>query len=259
MLICVYLDFDNTLFPSDYMATFFSAKEGKFEKVSATVVDTLYIVDSLISKFLYSYMHSCRFRILTHATPTWVMYSLQTFMPNLYRYIEWNYIQVIYCENLSKADVVRGFLSKEKMFDMYITCGDKQTDLSSVYMPVKEKLKLGAQIRQILFVNKPNLNAYEYQWTCMPDIFAGFVNSPNFEIRRHFVDSDITRSSKEDLTTKVSLKNNLSVVEEQEEFEEFEELHNMEEVKPITILSTLSLGTPPSHSSRPTQEPTLLP
>ena len=239
MLICVYLDFDNTLFPSDYMSSFFLHKEGKFDKVPPIVVDTLYIVDSLISKFLYSYMHLCRFRILTHATVSWILYSLQTFMPNLYRYVEWNYIQVVYCENFSKAEKVREFLSKEKMFDMYITCGDKLTDISSVYMPVKEKLKLGAQIRQVLFVNKPSLNAYEYQWTCMSDIFASFINSPDSEIRRHFVESDHK-----------STKHTLSVVEELEEFEEFEELQNMEEVKPSILLS-LSAGTPPTNSTLP--------
>ena len=234
MLICVYLDFDNTLFPSDYMMTFFDARLGRFDKVPSPVVDTLYIVDSIISKFLSTYMHSCRFRILTHATPVWLMYSLQTFMPNLYRYIEWNYIHVVYCENLGKADKVKEFLCREKMFDMYITCGDKQTDLSSVYMPVKEKLKSGVQIRQILFVNKPSLNAYEYQWTCMSEIFSTFIHAPDLEVRRHFVDmKNVDEPNRKE--------HSLSVVEELEELDDLDEV----DIK-STVLSTLSQGTPPS-------------
>jgi hypothetical protein len=186
MLICGFIDFDDTIFPSTFMTKFFNKEQGVFLPLPPKpVIDHLAAIDRLVTNFIIRHMVYCRFRIITHAGLGWIYQALQ-FMPVLHTVVAWNYIQIIPCENFTKFSKLHDIVSKEQSGDIYFCCGDSPHDVESL-PEVINKLHIATKLRSILFVRKPDLSALQFQWERLHDIFMEMIKAREPTITRHFV------------------------------------------------------------------------
>lgn len=187
MLVCVFLDFDDTIFPSSTMTRFFDQKSGTFNPPKP-VIEHILELDSLVTGFVAERMTYCRFRIVSHATSAWIQQALR-YMPVLSRFVEWNYVSVIPCENFTKYSKIYTILSRETSVDLYFCCGDSSHDVESVPQAVQQ-LNMQARTRSVLFVRKPTLSNLEYEWKLMPSMLDEMLRAPEIHVARHFVVTD---------------------------------------------------------------------
>ena len=184
MLINVFLDFDDTIFPSHFMSKFYHCNKGLFVPPSL-FIEKLQILDRLIANFISKHMSYCRFRIVTHASKRWLAQSLEL-LPILQRYIEWNYVTIIQCEEkISKQDRLYDIIAREKSTDIYFCCGDSLPDINAVPSIVK-KLGLDAKIRSILFIKQPSIESLQIQWEKIHESFIELMKDETKWINRHF-------------------------------------------------------------------------
>jgi len=187
MLLCGFIDFDDTIFASSLMTKFFNKKQGVFVPPKP-VVDRISAIDRLVTDFILRHMSYCRFRIVTHASTDWIYQALR-FMPTLNRFVTWNYVQVIPCENFTKFSKIYDIISREKSGDLYFCCGDSPHDVEAVPAVVK-RLNIVCRTRSVLFVRNPSLESLQFQWERMPGIFNELIKAPEDHIGRHFVVTD---------------------------------------------------------------------
>jgi hypothetical protein len=188
MLINIFLDFDDTIFPSHFMATYYHCDAGIFVPPTL-VLEQLQQLDRLITNFITKYMSYCRFRIVTRASKKWLTQSLALF-PILQRYIDWHYVTIIHCEfQISKQDELYEILSREKSVDAYLCCGDSSVDINAV-PNILIQLGLDAKIRSLLFVKKPSVTVLLIQWEKVHECFLELMKDETKWIARHFTITD---------------------------------------------------------------------
>lgn len=188
MLINVFLDFDDTLFPSNFMSAFYHSDKCMFVPPEL-ILKKIHKMDKLISNFIIKHISYCRFRIVTHASKRWIYQALEM-MPILQRYIEWHYVTIISCEaQITKEDTLYDIISREKSTDMYFCCGDSKPDVTAVPNIVKH-LGLKVKLRTLLFVTKPSIEKLQFQWEKIHELFLDLVKDEQIEIHRHFVTTD---------------------------------------------------------------------
>jgi hypothetical protein len=188
MLVNIFWDFDDTIFPSNFMAAYYHCEPGIFIP-PLVVTEQLQQLDILITNFITKYMSYCRFRIVTHASKRWLTQSLEL-LPTLQRFIEWHYVTIIHCEaQLSKQEVLYEILSREKSVDAYFCCGDSSTDISAV-PNILIQLGLDVKIRSLLFVKKPSITVLLIQWEKVHECFLDLIKDETKWIARHFTIAD---------------------------------------------------------------------
>jgi hypothetical protein len=147
-----------------------------------------------MGEFFRKYLHTCRFRILTHASSEWLRQALKL-LPTVQRYIAWNYIQVIPCENFTKYAKLYDLLSREQPFVRYFCCGDSVYDVEAV-PEVAHKLGLRALTRSLRFVPHPSVDTLQFEWDRLDSIFQQFMFERSHvpHLSRHFVFTDDGKS-----------------------------------------------------------------
>lgn len=193
---CGVLDFDETFFPSGYMTRFFDRERVRFT-APKPVRESLLKLDLTMKRFFERFMHLCRFRIITHASAEWVRQALE-FFPNVERYVSWNYIQLIPCENFTKYAKLYAIMSREKPFARYFCCGDSIHDVEAV-PEVVHKLGLRAFTRSLRFVSHPSIETLQFEWEKLSGIFQQLmmdndVASSVSHLSHHFVVSGDCKS-----------------------------------------------------------------
>ena len=141
MILWGFIDLDDTIFPTSFMNKFFDKKKGVFNPPQP-VKDSLCRLDITIYNFISRHMGYCRFRILTRATQNWVRQAL-SFYPNLQRLVDWHYVSVVICKNMTKQEKVYELMSRSKLVDMYFCCGDSQEDVTVYTIRICETENVG--------------------------------------------------------------------------------------------------------------------
>jgi len=195
MYVHAFLDFDDTLFPSSFMTKFFNRKTGLFTP-PLPVLDHITHIDTHISEFIGLHMAYCRFRILTHATIDWI-YSAIRLMPKLKRFIDWNYISVITCNQHTKQHTLSGIVNRETDVDLYFCVGDSAHDVESL-PGMLAQVKKDFKYRSILLVKNPSLSVLEFEWGSIPALFLTLLTVEQQIVQRHFLVSDDCKHSEKD-------------------------------------------------------------
>ncbi len=174
--VCVFLDFDDTLVPSTSLSKFFS---GTAFSLPPPVMDQLVRLDRLVCTFIDRHMARARFRILTGANDHWVRKVLDM-VPGLRRRVEWNYVQLVFCNNQTKQTVVHSLVSRERPFDQYMSFGDTAEDVACI-------ANVTRPVRTLKFVRRPTIDDLLFQWSCMESTFAALAASTEQSVQNMFV------------------------------------------------------------------------
>ena len=183
LTVAVFIDYDDTLFPTHLMGPYFDAQTMNFRNVPDRILLFLQSMDKLLCSFFTHHMSYCRFRIVTHASVNWIQTTMK-FLPNVARFLEWNYITILFCENLTKQQKVSEAIARERSYHVYVACGDAPGDVQCVDSSGSGKS------RHILFISKPSLESYLFEWEKMHELFVEIIHSPERVLHRHFVISD---------------------------------------------------------------------
>jgi len=185
MRVAVFIDFDDTLFLTSQVSEYFIIQTGKFENVPIHIREFFYSMDKLISSFFLKHIGLCRFRIMTHASSQWIYEALK-FMPTILKFVDWNYICVIFCEKQSKSNKVIELIAKEASYDIYVAMGDSESDLQVVDAIVPIMKNCRPKYRQIRFIQKPNLDLFRAEWEQLQCLFLEILQSPHELLLRYF-------------------------------------------------------------------------
>jgi hypothetical protein len=136
-------------------------------------------------KLIMKHISTTRFRILTHSSPTWIQ-QVVAHLPNIRRFIDWNYVQLVYCDNYKFEHKLYQIISREPAFDMYHIISDNpkhQADLLRVH----DYLKLGKKIRSILTIFNPTTDELYDMWDRMGHLLIELMGVSDACASRHFV------------------------------------------------------------------------
>lgn len=185
MLQCVFIEFDNVIFPSTCLSRQYDYTAGRFNVFTKSELNLLESVDDLIMKLIMKHISTTRFRILTHSSPTWIQ-QVVAHLPNIRRFIDWNYVQLVYCDNYKFEHKLYQIISREPAFDMYHIISDNpkhQADLLRVH----DYLKLGKKVRSILTLFNPTTEELYDIWDRMGHLLIELMGLSDASASRHFV------------------------------------------------------------------------
>ena len=185
MSVSMFFDFDDTVFPSSELLSYYSAEHTQFT-LPPPVNDQVHKLDSIVHTFLTKFLLFSRIRIITYSSPQWVNACVRL-MPLLNRYVSWGYVHVIYCENTTKHAKLDEILAREPPTDMYISCADTNTDLNILPEHVTARTKT----RQLRFAKLPDLHSLVHQWENMSDVVSKMFISPLSTLDYSFIVNEI--------------------------------------------------------------------
>jgi hypothetical protein len=178
----VFVDFDDTLFPSSALAPYFRQTTNTFE-IPPKVSTELKTLDRLIAAFLDPRLVHTRFRIVTHATYGWVHAALHL-MPLLQRKVLWNYLDLNICASRSKYEVIGDLVARDTCPDLYGALGDSDPDVDALHVAVAHFRLATVEVQTIKFVSLPKIYHLQHEWSCLPQVWEDMTRLK--EQRRHF-------------------------------------------------------------------------
>jgi len=186
MLIQCFVDFDNTIFPSNELMRYFHNGTCRFENVPDELRQILLAIDHRVTSFIVHNMFSMRIRIITHAGPYWVRAALRL-MPYLQRFVDWGYVGLITCGNDTKYTKFYQIIAQEPVPDMFFCCGDAPHDVEAVPQVIDVMLRSKSgdidrlqvcKVTTCKFIENPSCENILYEWENIQGRFPDWVNDP---------------------------------------------------------------------------------
>lgn len=176
---CIFIDFDDTLFPTTYV---------RQEQEQHHTIDnnSLLKLEWLLINFVTKCIASTRMFIITHSNFTHIYHMLQ-YMNSFKNYVDWNYIKILTCDNVSKQTKISNTLKENILFHTYIICGDKHNDILSFKNALKEqKYSHQHTIRTVRFIAQPHIQNLVSEWEWMYNHIYHFMTAQHPVIDKFF-------------------------------------------------------------------------
>ena len=201
-LVYAFVDFDDTMFPSSQLLSFFDIKTCTFS-LSPEMQIRLNILDRLLFEFFTTFtfhqkFHT-RFRIVTHADEKWLGNALKL-LPKVQRLREWHFLEFIPCFEKQKYDIIYHLQSKEETAKVYFSAGDQIHDtnmIQNAFRMLQWNINL-FNIKTMKFIENPNIENIIFQWKNIFDSFENYVFT-NSSDHVHFVVDENNLKKVEDL------------------------------------------------------------
>lgn len=160
MVLHTFIDFDDTIFPTTSHLS------------QHTLPADIIAVDTLVSLFIRTFMHSTLIRVVTHANSSWVQAVLDM-MPEFGRMVQWGYVKIYTCGTARKSDVVAGLMRVDGIVDSYATLGDTVDDMEMVREALQKRgVQHGSSVSSFRFPPRPSTHQVQQNWIYMLREFA---------------------------------------------------------------------------------------
>lgn len=185
----LFLDLDDTLFPSTELETTLYAQQNVMI-LSGDTREQLDQLDQAIDRFCHHYLLTTHFFVLTHATDEWIT-TVGHYMPKLQRWIQWNYIQIVRCGNEPKRQHMMSILRRDPTpYESLGVISDAAADIQGLQYALRKLHPLQPphyRIFSLLFHAQPTIHQLTYEWQVALPLYQSFRTSTRQQSHHHCV------------------------------------------------------------------------